>query len=122
MAAIDELAGEAEVLENLAAVEEEAQALAATLKGLSAYAQSVKIEGVLADMNELTSILGEEGNNTIVNIVLKLLIVHAPFPIHPNGAQLFPLLLTSKPATFVEHVVQELEAKPLPFFCHHAQW
>ena len=36
MAAIDELAGEAEVLENLAAVEEEAQALAATLKGLSA--------------------------------------------------------------------------------------
>ena len=64
MAAIDELAGEAEGLENLAAVEEEAQALAATLKGLSAYAQSVNIEGVLADMNELTSILGEEGNNT----------------------------------------------------------
>jgi hypothetical protein len=63
----------------------------------------------------------EEGNDAIVNIALKLLIVHAPFFIHPNGAQPFPLLLTSKPATCVEYVVQELEAKPLPFFCCCAQ-
>jgi hypothetical protein len=38
----------------------------------------------------------EEGNNAIVNMVLKLLFVHAPFPIHPNGVQPFSLLLTSK--------------------------
>ncbi len=65
--------------------------------------------------------VGEEGNNVIVNIALKLLIVHAPFLIHPNGAQPFPLLLTSKPLICVEHVAQELEAKPLPFFCRCAQ-
>jgi hypothetical protein len=65
--------------------------------------------------------VGEEGNDAIVNIALKLLIVHAPFLIHPNGARPFPLLLTSKPAMCVEHVVQELDAKPLPFFCHCAQ-
>jgi hypothetical protein len=58
----------------------------------------------------------KEGNNAIFNIALKLLVVHAPFPIHPNGAQPFPLLLISKPARCVEHVVQELETKPLPFF------
>ncbi len=66
--------------------------------------------------------VGEEGNNAIVNIALKLLIVHAPFLIHPNGARPFPLLLTSKPAIYVEHVVQDLEAKSLPFFCRRAQW
>jgi hypothetical protein len=66
--------------------------------------------------------VGEEGNDAIVNIVLKLLIVHAPFLIHPNGAWPFPLLFTSKPATCVEHVAQKLEAKPLPFFCRRAQW
>jgi hypothetical protein len=66
--------------------------------------------------------VGEEGNNAIVNIALKLFIVHAPFLIHPNGAQPFPLLLTSKPATCVEHMAQKLEAMPLPFFCRRAQW
>jgi hypothetical protein len=66
--------------------------------------------------------VGGEGNNAIVNIVLKILVVHAPFPIHPNGARPFPLLLPSKPATFLEHVAQELEAKPLPFFCRCTQW
>ncbi len=66
--------------------------------------------------------VGEEGNNTIVNIVLKLLIVHAPFLIPPNSALPFPLLLTSKPATCVEHMAQELEAKPLSFFCRRTQW
>jgi hypothetical protein len=65
--------------------------------------------------------VGEEGNNAIVNIALKLLVVNASFLIHPNGAWPFPLLLTSKPATCVQHVVQKLEAKPLPFFCCHAQ-
>ncbi len=65
--------------------------------------------------------VGEEGNDAIVNIALKLLIVHALFHIHPNGAWPFPLLLTSKPATCVEHVVQQLEAKPLPFFCRCTQ-
>jgi hypothetical protein len=65
--------------------------------------------------------VGDEGNDAIVNIALKLLIVHAPFLIHPNGARPFPLLLTSEPATCVEHVAQELEAKPLPFFCTCAQ-
>jgi hypothetical protein len=65
--------------------------------------------------------VGEEGNDAIVNIALELLVVYAPFLIHPNGAGPFPLLLTSKPATCVEHVAQELEAKPLPFFCCHAQ-
>jgi hypothetical protein len=64
----------------------------------------------------------EEGNNAIVNIALKLLIVHAPFLIHPNGARPFPLLLTSKPTMCVEHMMQDLEAKPLPFFCCCAQW
>jgi hypothetical protein len=65
--------------------------------------------------------VGEEGNDAIVNIALKLLVVHAPFPIHHNGARPFPLLLTSKPTTCVEHVMQELEAKPLFFFCCCAQ-
>jgi hypothetical protein len=63
----------------------------------------------------------KEGNNAILDIVLKLLIIHAPFIIHPNSAQPFPLLLTSKPATCVEHMAQELEVKPFPFFCCHAQ-
>jgi hypothetical protein len=65
--------------------------------------------------------VGEERNDAIVNIALNLLIVHAPFLIHPNGAQPFSLLLTSKPATCVKHMAQELEAKPFPFFCRHAQ-
>ena len=65
--------------------------------------------------------VGEEENDVIVNIALILLIVHVPFLIHPNGAQPFPLLLTSKPAMCIEHVAQELEAKPLPFFCCRSQ-
>ncbi len=48
----------------------------------------------------------EEGNDAIVNIALKLLIVHAPFHIYPNCAWPFPLLLTTKPAMCVEHVAQ----------------
>jgi hypothetical protein len=63
--------------------------------------------------------VGEERNDAIVNLALKLLVVHAPFLIHPNSAR---LLLISKPATCVEHVAQELEAKLLPFFCCCAQW
>ena len=63
MAAIDELAGEAEVIARLGAVEIQASSIASAIKNLSSFATG-QVDVIQSNMNELRDILGAEGRHT----------------------------------------------------------
>jgi hypothetical protein len=57
--------------------------------------------------------VGEEGHNTILDVLFKLDVHHPPLLGHSHGGRPDPLLITSKPPTCVSNVVEEGELNHL---------
>ena len=58
----------------------------------------------------------------VVNIFIKLLIVHATLLVHADRARPHPLLFTAKPALCAGNVAEEVELKLLAILGRHGRW